>query len=79
MALRMAGISVSVRPGMIGAMFTDTGMPAAESSRIARNRPTGSDARGSSFFASSSSSVTSVIVTRPAFLPPVAATGRCVA
>ena len=54
---------------MIGATLTDTGTPAAVSSRIARSRPAGEEARGSSFCARSASSVTSVIVTRPAFIP----------
>jgi hypothetical protein len=53
---------------MIGATLTVTGMPALVSSRMARNRPTGAEARGSIFWASSASSVTSVIVTRPAFI-----------
>ena len=55
---------------MTGAMLTDTGTFAFTSSRSTCSRRTGDAARGSSFFASSSSSVTSVTVTRPALIAP---------
>ena len=56
-ASRMAGTSLSVRPGMIGASITRTGMPASESVAIVRSRASGELVRGSSFRARPASRV----------------------
>ena len=46
-ALRIAGISCSVSPGMMGATITPTGMPAVARAEIASSRPAGRVVRGS--------------------------------
>ena len=56
-AFRMAGTSASVRPGMMGATLTPTGMPAAASASIAARRRAGVDVRGSIVRASAASIV----------------------
>ena len=60
------GISWSFRPGMIGEVITPTGMPASRSSRTARSRSFGEDARGSIIDASFVSSVVTLRNTRAA-------------
>ena len=68
-AWRMAGISWSVRPGMTGATFTPTGMPACASSRMAASRADGGDVRGSMTLRNSASSVVMDSQTAAALMP----------
>ena len=56
-ASRIASISWSLRPGIIGAVITPTGTPASASALIASSRRCGAEARGSMSRASSLSSV----------------------
>src|SRR6185312_535632 len=56
-ALRIAGASWSVRPGIIGATFTLTGIPASDNLRMAFKRACGGEVRGSITFRNFVSSV----------------------